>query len=149
MCVLFQIVNVGVKALARTDKKWTPSCDFRLCQEGLPSLAPFIVGRRLKLPKDDLQVVLFNDDELPPLLEMFSEETRKKIETMERGSLVLDVDLQVENDGPMCNVELVGWKGAVSLRAYIQKDDKVHYLRLCGADVSKYGMYIFQSIFLT
>lgn len=93
----------------------------------------------MRLPQEDLQVLLVNDDEKPALLELFSEETRKAVETMERGSLILDIDLQVENDGPICKLELVGWKGNSSLRAYIQKPDRIHYLRLCGADVSKYG----------
>ncbi|CAL8141625.1 unnamed protein product [Orchesella dallaii] len=134
-----KIINVGVKALARADKKWTP-CDFRLSQEGLPSLSPFIKSRRVQLPKQDLEAVLLNDDDKdkPPLLELLSEETRKLVEPIERGSLVLDIDLQVEDDGPLCKLQLVGWKGTNSLRAYIQKNDRVHYLRLCGADVSKY-----------
>ncbi|ODM91643.1 tRNA (cytosine(34)-C(5))-methyltransferase [Orchesella cincta] len=134
-----KIINVGVKALVRVDKKWTP-CDFRLSQEGLPSLSPFIKDRRVQLPKEDLKAVLLNDDDKdkPPLLELLTEETRKLVEPIERGSLVLDIDLQVEDDGPLCKLQLVGWKGTNSLRAYIQRNDRVHYLRLCGADVSKY-----------
>jgi tRNA (cytosine34-C5)-methyltransferase len=34
---------------------------------------------------------------------------------------------------------MVGWRGAKSVRAYVSVSDCVHYLRLCGADVSKYG----------
>lgn len=132
-----KIVNVGVKALARADEKRS-NCDFRLCQEGLTTLAPFVKGRRIRLPKQDLEALLYNNDEKAPLLEEFSEETQKQIEGVDRGSLILDVELEVENGGPKCQLELVGWKGAVSLRAYIQKNDKVHFLRLCGADVSKF-----------
>lgn len=36
---------------------------------------------------------------------------------------------------------MVGWRGAKSMRAYVSVSDCVHYLRLCGADVSKYGEY--------
>jgi tRNA (cytosine34-C5)-methyltransferase len=74
-----------------------------------------------------------------PLLETFSEETRRNIATLERGSLVLMVEFQIEDDGPVCSLQLVGWKGAVSLRVYIPKHDRMHYLRLCGVDVSKFG----------
>ena len=35
-------------------------------------------------------------------------------------------------------LELVGWKGAQSLRAYVPKSERIHYLRLVGADTSKY-----------
>lgn len=35
-------------------------------------------------------------------------------------------------------IELVGWKGNKSVRAYVAKNDRLHYLRLLGADTSKY-----------
>ena len=33
---------------------------------------------------------------------------------------------------------MVGWKGKNSLRAYVPKNERVHYLRLIGGDTSKY-----------
>lgn len=33
---------------------------------------------------------------------------------------------------------MVGWKGNKSVRAYVAKNDRLHYLRLLGADTSKY-----------
>lgn len=38
-------------------------------------------------------------------------------------------------------LSLVGWRGIKSVRAYVPTNDCVHYLRLCGEDVSRYGMY--------
>lgn len=35
-------------------------------------------------------------------------------------------------------IELVGWKGNKSVRAYVARNDRIHYLRLLGADTSKY-----------
>ena len=35
-------------------------------------------------------------------------------------------------------VEFVGWKGKNSLRAYVPKNERIHYLRLLGCDTSKY-----------
>lgn len=35
-------------------------------------------------------------------------------------------------------LNLVGWRGTKSLRAYVDQHDTVHMLRLLGADVSKY-----------
>jgi hypothetical protein len=42
---------------------------------------------------------------------------------------------------PPLHLVMVGWQGAKSTRAYIPVSDCVHYLRLCGADVSKYGKW--------
>lgn len=41
-------------------------------------------------------------------------------------------------------IELVGWKGNRSVRAYVAKHDRLHYLRLLGADTSKYEKNKFQ-----
>ena len=38
----------------------------------------------------------------------------------------------------MLKVEFVGWKGKNSLRAYVPKGERIHYLRLLGCDTSKY-----------
>lgn len=136
---LLQIINVGMKSLARIDHKWS-RCNFRLSQEGLPSLCHYIKGRRLKITKKDLISMLHQDEkDKAPLIESFSAETRAQLEKIDRGSLVLECSFQVEDSGPECNLELVGWKGAASLRVYVQKNDRMHYLRLCGEDISAYG----------
>ncbi|XP_021962974.1 RNA cytosine-C(5)-methyltransferase NSUN2 isoform X2 [Folsomia candida] len=135
-----KIVNVGVKALVRIDNKWS-KCNFRLSQEGLPSLCSSIKGRRLHITKKDLMVMLEQTEEdKAPLLEQFTEKTQEAIKDMEGGSLVLICDFPIEGNGPRCYLELVGWKGAVSLRVYVQKSDRTHYLRLCGMPIPKYGV---------
>lgn len=35
-------------------------------------------------------------------------------------------------------LHVVGWRGTSSLRAYVDKDETVHILRLLGADLSKF-----------
>lgn len=39
------------------------------------------------------------------------------------------------------HIVVVAWKGKTSVRAYVAKCDRIHYLRLCGADLSKYGNF--------
>ena len=39
---------------------------------------------------------------------------------------------------------ILGWKGKNSLKAYVPKNERVHYLRLIGADTSKYEKNKFQ-----
>lgn len=45
-------------------------------------------------------------------------------------------------------LQMVGWRGTMSLRAYVPIHDAIHYLRLLGADCSKFGMYFFFFFFL-
>lgn len=44
------------------------------------------------------------------------------------------------------HIVLVAWKGKTSVRAYVAKSDRIHYLRLCGADVSKFGMFLYYGL---
>jgi len=39
------------------------------------------------------------------------------------------------------NLELVGWIGSISTRAYVSQSDSVHYLRILGGDVSMFGKH--------
>ena len=32
----------------------------------------------------------------------------------------------------------MGWKGKMSVRAYVPRNDRLHYLRLIGADISSF-----------
>lgn len=43
-------------------------------------------------------------------------------------------------------LELVGWKGFITIKAYINCECRLHYLRLLGVNVSQFGnkiLYIF------
>lgn len=80
-----------------------------------------------------------DEEDKAPFLEQMTEETKNQVEKIDRGSLVLVCEFPVEGNGPQCYLELVGWRGAHTLRVYVQKHDRLHYLRLCGMDLSKYG----------
>ena len=47
-------------------------------------------------------------------------------------------------DEKTLRINLVGWKGKASIRAYVPKNERVHYLRLIGADTSKFEVNKFQ-----
>ncbi|XP_045505292.1 tRNA (cytosine(34)-C(5))-methyltransferase [Colias croceus] len=134
-----KIINTGVKTFVRCDNK-NMTCAFRLSQEGLQSIVRYIgPKRRVQILKEDLIVVLQNDDvSNPPHLTMFSEHTQKLVKDLPSGSCVLEY-----NDEGM-ELKLVGWRGVHSLRAYTASSDTVHYLRLLGADYSKYDLNKFK-----
>ncbi|CAG7816855.1 unnamed protein product [Allacma fusca] len=141
-----KIINTGVKVLARCgqNNKWTAS-DFRLAQEGLKSMLPYIKGRRVTITQEDLVILLTNEDETkPPLLTAFDPETQVQLEPLERGSCVLVIKSRTDNEGPPFCLELVGWRGATSLRGYVPKQERIHYIRLCGGDISKFETNKFQ-----
>ena len=51
---------------------------------------------------------------------------------------ILLVYEETREGGYNIKFSMVGWKGKNSLRAYVPKNERVHYLRLIGGDTSKY-----------
>ena len=41
-------------------------------------------------------------------------------------------------------MKIVGWKGKMSVRAYVPRNDRLHYLRLIGADISSFEINKFK-----
>lgn len=128
-----KFINLGVKSFARCDNR-NMMCDFRLAQEGLASVNGFIgPDRRLPIGREDLVRLLSNNDPTrPPEIDTLTKEIQTNVEKLGAGSCVL----QYRDDDLELN--LVGWRGTKSLRAYVDQHDTVHMLRLLGADVSKY-----------
>lgn len=139
---IVKIINTGVKTFARCDNK-NSKCAFRLAQEGLGGLKGFIgPDRRAVLQKEDLIKLLQCDDPTkPPEIASLTEFTQLRIRELSHGSCVLQY-----NDDKL-SLTLVGWRGTHSLRAYVDSNETVHVLRLLGADISKYGLFIFFKYF--
>lgn len=129
-----KIINTGVKAFVRCENKGA-TCDYRIAQEGAISTVPFIQARRVHPARPDLELLLQSDDlDKPPEIEAMTEGFQKELATITTGSVAF---IYSEPDTDL-TVEVVGWKGNVSVRAYVPRNDRLHYLRLIGADTSKF-----------
>merc|ERR1712218_339215 len=73
---------------------------------------------------------------MPPSHDQLSKSTQDQISQMETGSVALI--FEEKHQDYVTKVEFVGWKGKNSLRAYVPKNERIHYLRLLGCDTSKY-----------
>lgn len=131
-----KIINTGVKSFVRCDNR-NMKCPFRLAQEGLSTMNEFLgQTRRLKLPRDDLILLLQSTDPTkPPLLSELSAEGKVGAVELTAGSCILEY----EDKEKGFELTLVGWRGTTSMRAYVDTDETIHMLRLMGADISKYG----------
>ena len=72
----------------------------------------------------------------------------KKYSVTATGSCILLYKEQESNNPYPLKFEMVGWRGTMSLRAYVPIHDAIHYLRLLGADCSKFGEFLFLYLFL-
>jgi tRNA (cytosine34-C5)-methyltransferase len=134
-----KIINTGVKVFSRCNNE-DIKCEFRLAQEGLPSIQALIADRIVHVEKDDMLKLLENDSgTLPPKIEEFSAPLYEKLKEVNQGSCIL------EYTSEDAEFHLVGWRGKVSARVYIAKSERIHYMRLLGGDISKYEVNKFEA----
>ena len=134
-----KMINTGVKTFVRCDNK-NMNCAFRLAQEGMQSIIHYISdNRKLKISKEDLIMLLQSDDpHTPPEIVKLNPDTQERLKDFTTGSCILLYKEEKTDNINQLNLQLVGWRGIMSLRAYVPTCDAIHYLRLLGADCSKF-----------
>jgi len=129
-----KIINTGVKAFVRCENKGA-ECEYRIAQEGALSTVPFIQSRRVHPSLSDITKLLQSDDmDSPPEIEGMSLKFQEELANVETGSVAY---IYSDEDSDLV-LEIVGWKGKATVRAYVPRNDRLHYLRLIGADTSKF-----------
>lgn len=146
-----KIINGGTRALCRSDVP-TIFFPFRLTQEGLPSFSSYIVHKfkEYEMTEEDKEVQTFKivEMELESFVKLLKADDMKldefdpKLQTRLRGlllygSMVLYVRLERPEGKGHFLLPICGWKGKNSVRAYVAKNDRIHLLRLCGAEVDE------------
>ncbi|XP_043509554.1 tRNA (cytosine(34)-C(5))-methyltransferase [Frieseomelitta varia] len=132
-----KLINTGVKTFVRCDNK-NMDCPFRLAQEGIQSIIKYIGdSRKIRISKNDLIMLLQNNSpHTPPEIVKLNPETQERLQNFATGSCILVYE-EEETENPL-KLQMVGWRGTMSLRAYVPVHDAIHYLRLLGADCSMY-----------
>ncbi|XP_076257747.1 tRNA (cytosine(34)-C(5))-methyltransferase Nsun2 [Rhynchophorus ferrugineus] len=134
-----KFINTGVKAFVRCDNK-NMKCPFRIANDGLESIYPYIgESRKVNIPKDDLIVLLTNNDpqHSPPIITL-SESLQNQVKDLSPGSCVLIYKEELKDSTVPMVIHISGWRGTTSLRCYTTQHSTVHLLRLLGGDLSKY-----------
>ncbi|RMC15863.1 hypothetical protein DUI87_08068 [Hirundo rustica rustica] len=130
-----KVINTGIKVWSRNSDGEQFGCAFRLAQEGIYTLYPFIHARIVNVCIEDVKILLTQEN---PFLSKFSSETQKKVKDMAMGSIVLKYDPDPEKPHDLqCPIVLCGWQGKTSLRAFVPKNERLHYLRMMGVEVFK------------
>ncbi|KAF5298709.1 hypothetical protein FQA39_LY11719 [Lamprigera yunnana] len=105
-----KFINTGIRTFVRSDNR-NMKCAFRLAQEGLESIFPFIGGhRKINIPKDDLITLLLNNNpDKPPAIKSLSEEVQKQVENLIvnkfQKSEEEEVDISNNTDGKNVPIE--------------------------------------------
>lgn len=124
-----KFINAGLRLFTRTDEK-EDRCHYRLAQESLSIIVPYINKRVIEAAtEDDLTKVIRSPN---VLLNDLSPATRAQLSDIAEGSVaVVYKDPKTEQ-----TFMLSGWRGKVSIAAYVTQENRVHILRMLGQDTS-------------
>ncbi|RXN02068.1 tRNA (cytosine(34)-C(5))-methyltransferase [Acipenser ruthenus] len=128
-----KVINTGVKVWSRNNDGEQSGCAYRLAQEGIYSLYPYINARIITVSVEDIKVLLTQEN---PFLSKLGAQSHAQAKQLDIGSIVMRYEPDPENqDAPQCPIELCGWRGKISIRAFVPRNDRFHYLRMLGVEV--------------
>ncbi|XP_054912019.1 RNA cytosine C(5)-methyltransferase NSUN2 [Poeciliopsis prolifica] len=128
-----KVINTGVKVWSRNSDGEEFGCPFRLAQEGIYTLQPYIRSRIIGVSVEDIKVLLTQEN---PFLSKLEDDAHAQAKQMGMGSIVLKyVPNPNDPSEPQCPIQLCGWRGKTSIRAFVPRNERFHYLRLLGVEV--------------
>ncbi|XP_072461490.1 RNA cytosine C(5)-methyltransferase NSUN2 [Notamacropus eugenii] len=128
-----KVINTGIKVWSRNNDGEQFGCAFRLAQEGIYTLYPFINSRIIVVCIEDIKILLTQEN---PFFSKFSSETHRQAKDIAKGSIVLKYEPDAQKpDTLQCPIVLCGWRGKTSIRAFVPKNERLHYLRMMGVEV--------------
>ncbi|XP_073849231.1 RNA cytosine C(5)-methyltransferase NSUN2 isoform X3 [Macaca fascicularis] len=128
-----KVINTGIKVWCRNNSGEEFDCAFRLAQEGIYTLYPFINSRIITVSMEDVKILLTQEN---PFFRKLSSETYSQAKDLAKGSVVLKYEPDSANpDALQCPIVLCGWRGKASIRTFVPKNERLHYLRMMGLEV--------------
>uniref|UniRef100_A0A8C5EQJ4 tRNA (cytosine(34)-C(5))-methyltransferase n=1 Tax=Gouania willdenowi TaxID=441366 RepID=A0A8C5EQJ4_GOUWI len=128
-----KVINTGVKVWSRNSDGEEFGCAFRLAQEGIYTLQPYIRSRIIQVSVEDVKVLLTQEN---PFLNKLEDKAHAQAKEMVMGSIVLKYIPNPNNPAePQCPIQLCGWRGKTSIRAFVPRNERFHYLRMLGVEV--------------
>ncbi|XP_070375984.1 RNA cytosine C(5)-methyltransferase NSUN2 isoform X2 [Equus asinus] len=128
-----KVINTGIKVWCRNNSGEEFDCAFRLAQEGIYTLYPFINSRIITVSMEDVKILLTQEN---PFFRKLSSETYSQAKDLAKGSVVLKYEPDpTKPDTLQCPIVLCGWRGKASIRTFVPKNERLHYLRMMGLEV--------------
>ncbi|XP_060490318.2 RNA cytosine C(5)-methyltransferase NSUN2 [Panthera onca] len=128
-----KVINTGIKVWCRNNSGEEFDCAFRLAQEGIYTLYPFINSRIITVSMEDVKILLTQEN---PFFRKLSSETYSQAKDLAKGSIVLKYEPDpTKPDTLQCPIVLCGWRGKASIRTFVPKNERLHYLRMMGLEV--------------
>ncbi|VDN50185.1 unnamed protein product [Dracunculus medinensis] len=129
-----KIINAGLRMFGRVESKFV-ECRFRLSQDGVKVILPYITKRILNIDVEDMYNLLQTTGKFIPREKLKCSE---KLNLFTPGSLVLVCSI----DG-MQNV-VCTWLGSKTISPFVGKEESIHMIRMLGYDTTEMENQIFK-----
>ena len=153
-----KVVAAGVKIFERQEHKdpatGPPPCDYRLTQDGLHMMLPFVTKQIVHPTLEELKLILqrrslnlASDPDRPERALFVDERTKAEVAAMRNGSCVFLPRIETDADRAMLQesastpeeIAIACWKGKNSVNLLVSKAETDHLLEKFGVDVSSRG----------
>ncbi|MFH4973385.1 hypothetical protein AB6A40_000094 [Gnathostoma spinigerum] len=123
-----KVINAGLKMFGSVNSKDTAQ-KFRLSQDGLRTLLPYMSKRLFEVCSDDMCKIMRGHEgrEMVPRELVKCDELLKQIDS---GSVALFTNI----NGTMTPISV--WFGAHTVAPYVNKEERMHMMRILGYDTS-------------
>lgn len=82
---------------------------------------------------EDVKTLLTQEN---PFFRKLSSEAYSQVKDLAKGSVVLKYEPDSTNpDTLQCPIVLCGWRGKASIRTFVPKNERLHYLRMMGLEI--------------
>ncbi|KAK3261916.1 hypothetical protein CYMTET_29206 [Cymbomonas tetramitiformis] len=144
-CGAYQVCSTGLKIFERQDKDADVPCSYRLSQEGLQAVLPFLGKQKFRMSVEEYQRFL-NKRQLPfkgdEASENFSKETLETIRSdLVQGCVVAipDIEKSLEKQmfGKAEELAVVCWLGTTNISLLVSKPEAVQLLERMGCDTKE------------
>jgi len=129
-----KFINMGVKAFSKSPSPLVPDCDFRITNECLATMVPFLSKRIVHVNKQDAITMTSEEN---PFNDKMSEKTQEQLKNIPPGSTVFIFRPTEEDPSPNCEILFCGWRGKTSTRCFGTRLDRAHILNLLGEDLKE------------
>ncbi|CAG2218307.1 NSUN2 [Mytilus edulis] len=129
-----RFINLGLRIFGRSPSPLVPDCEYRISQEGLTVLGAECITRCVQLSREDMVTFMTYDN---PFFDKMSTKAREDLKLFSIGCILMHYKPEAGETKPSCNITVCGWRGKSSLRTFLSKNLRAHYLRLFGVELEE------------
>eukprot|EP01133_Synstelium_polycarpum_P011949 gene11949-13925_t len=127
-----KVINAGLKAFQKHDGVGDQACSYRISQDAVTWIEPFMTKRVLSMTHDELTIII---RETEPMFTEFSKDTENALTTLEQGCFLIKI--QQNSNAQTSGMVFAVWRGKKSIHLLVQKKEIQSLANILKITISK------------